>query len=93
MSDENQPSESHSKQHVFDNPKNVRLVVRILFILCALLALADLFIHRHVYHVMETLPGFYAFYGFVACVVLVLLAKEMRKILMRREDYYDSVDD
>jgi len=32
--------------------------------------------------------GFYALYGFVACVLLVLLAKEMRKLVMRNEDYY-----
>ena len=34
--------------------------------------------------------GFYAVYGFVACVLLVLLAKEMRKVLIRKEDYYDT---
>jgi len=43
-------------------------------------------------HPFEALWGFYAIYGFVACVVLVLLAKEMRKILMRDEDYYDRDD-
>jgi hypothetical protein len=34
--------------------------------------------------------GFYSVYGFVACVLLVLLAKEMRKLLIRKEDYYDE---
>jgi hypothetical protein len=34
--------------------------------------------------------GFYAIYGFVACVILVLVAKEMRKLVMRDEDYYDD---
>ena len=90
MTDEAKPTE---KQHVFDKPRNVKLVIRLLFAICVLLVLADFFVHRHVGHVMETLPGFYAFYGFVACVVLVVLAKEMRKLLMRSEDYYDSVDD
>jgi hypothetical protein len=33
--------------------------------------------------------GFYALYGFVACVLLVLLAAEMRKLVMRDEDYYE----
>jgi len=41
-------------------------------------------------HAWEALPGFYALFGFVACVVLVLIAKEMRKVLMRDEDYYDD---
>ena len=48
----------------------------------------DFLVHRHVEHPWEGLFGFYAFYGFVACVVLVLIAKEMRKILMRKDDYY-----
>ena len=33
--------------------------------------------------------GFYSLYGFCACVVLVLVAKEMRKVLMRDEDHYE----
>ncbi|KAA3623538.1 MAG: hypothetical protein DWQ08_11465 [Proteobacteria bacterium] len=81
------------KTHLFDDERNVRLVVRALFACCALLLAADLFIHRHVVSPLEELFGFYAFFGFIACVVLVLLAKEMRKVLMRREDYYDTVDD
>lgn len=80
------------KKHLFDDPKNVRFVVRALAVCCALLVLADLVIHRHVVNPLESLFGFYAFFGFIACVVLVLLAKEMRKVLMRSEDYYDSVD-
>ena len=31
-------------------------------------------------------------YGFVACVLLVLIATQMRKVLMRKEeDYYDRL--
>jgi hypothetical protein len=33
--------------------------------------------------------GFYAAYGFFACVVLVLMAKVLRLVLKRPEDYYD----
>ena len=29
-------------------------------------------------------------HGAIACVLLVLIAKEMRKLVMRREDYYDD---
>ena len=29
---------------------------------------------------------------FIACVVLVLIATQMRKVLMRPEDYYDDDD-
>jgi hypothetical protein len=37
--------------------------------------------------------GFYAIYGFVACVLLVVIAKELRKLLMRDENYYDRIED
>ena len=33
--------------------------------------------------------GFYGIFGFVACVALVLIAKQLRRVLMRPEDYYD----
>jgi hypothetical protein len=84
---------SVEKVHMFDKPKNVQRVIRGLFIICVGLVLADLVIHRHVSHPLEALFSFYAFYGFFACVVLVLIAKEMRKFLMRDEDYYDRMDD
>lgn len=81
------------RKYLLDDPKNVKRVIRALFAACGLLLAADFFIHRHVIHALEGLFGFYAFYGFVACVVLVLAAKEMRKAVMRDEDYYDPVDD
>ena len=78
------------RTHFFDDPGNVKKVLRVFYVICAVLLLADFVIHRHVYHEWEGLWGFYPAYGFVACVLLVLIAKEMRKFLMRREDYYDD---
>jgi len=84
-------SAGKQKTYLFDNPRNVRRVVLGLVWVCVFLAGADLVVHRHVYHPWEAMTGFYAVYGFVACVLLVLLANEMRKVLIRREDYYDEV--
>lgn len=80
------------KQHLFDKPVNVRRVLWGLAAACLVTFVADYVYHRHVVHPWEGLWGFYALYGFVACVVLVLLAKEMRKVLMRSEDYYERDD-
>ena len=77
------------KQHLFDNPRNVTRLLRFFYIICALLLLLDLILHRHIRHSWENLAGFYPLFGFVACVTLVLIAKQMRKVLKRREDYYD----
>ena len=78
------------KTYLFDNPRNVRRVVLGLVGACVILIALDLVLHRHVSHPWEAMFGFYAVYGFVACVLLVLLAKEMRKVLIRPEDYYDK---
>lgn len=72
-----------------DEPKNVAKIYRGLWIFGALLALADLVVHRHAEAGLDGWLGFYAFYGFVACVALVLAAKVLRRIVMRPEDYYD----
>jgi hypothetical protein len=74
----------------FDQPRNVALILKTFYALCIILVLLDFFVHRHIYVYFETIPAFYAIYGFVACVVLVVLAKIMRKGLMRDEHYYDA---
>lgn len=63
---------------------------RVLLMVCVLLLAADLAVDRHSYHPLEEFTGFYALYGFVACVSLVLLARVMRRLVMRREDYWDD---
>jgi len=81
-------SDEKEKIHIFDRPENVERLLRVFYVICILLALTDFLVHRHIGFDWEKIPAFYAIYGFVACVLLVLIAKQMRKILMRREDYY-----
>ncbi len=78
-----------NNKHIFDNPKNIKRVIHLLYICCAVLFALDFVIHRHTVHPWENLWGFYAIFGFVGCVALVLIAKWMRTFLMRPEDYYD----
>ena len=78
------------KRHIFDNPRNPNRAIYALYGVCAVSLLGDFVIERHVDHPWEALFGFYPLYGFGACVLLVLIAKEMRKILMRKDDYYDD---
>jgi hypothetical protein len=78
------------KPRFLDNFENVKKLVRVFVVICAGLALLDFFYERHAEHPWEKLFGFYCIFGFLACVGLVLGAKEMRKVVMRREDYYDD---
>ena len=77
-------------QDFFDKPENIKLILKIFYAICVVLVLVDFIVHRHIYHSWENIPAFYAIYGFVGCVILVLVAKEMRKFLMRGEDYYNE---
>jgi len=52
----------------------------------------DFFYHKHGHFGFEQWYGFYAWYGFISYCTIVLSAKFMRKLIGRREDYYESVD-
>ena len=80
------------------NPKRIDQLFKMFYFGCAILLLVELDMqltnlvfkeHRHEYHSLEGLLGFYPIYAFGGIVLLVLVAKVMRKVLMRREDYYD----
>lgn len=85
-------SKNNEEKRWLDDPANVKRFIRWFFISCALVASLDLvflFHHKHVEFSFEKIPLFYCFYGLVACVLLVVVAKQLRKFLMRDEDYYD----
>ena len=73
-----------------DNPKNVSLIIWGLVLLCTILFFLDGFYQKNAHFDAEHLFGFYGVYGFFVCVALVLVAKALRKVLMRSEDYYES---
>lgn len=77
------------KTYWLDQPRNVDRLVYGLVVICMLLTLADFFYHKHTHFAFEGWFGFFAWFGFIGCVALVVLAKEMRRIVMRDEDYYD----
>ena len=86
MSDENE------KVHYLDRPENIQKLLKWFYVICALLFVADFVVHRHTKVALEEFPAFYAIFGFVAFVVLVIGSIALRKLIMRKEDYYD-VDD
>ncbi|MDA0789817.1 MAG: hypothetical protein O2780_10220 [Proteobacteria bacterium] len=66
----------------------VRRGLQVFYGICAMLLLLDIAGLRHAESAIDGFWGFYSLYGFVACVVLVLIARWMRRFLMRDEDYY-----
>ncbi len=76
--------------YLFDDKRNIKRLIYAVYAVCGVSFLLDFVVHRHVDHPWESLFGFYAVYGLVGFVVLVLAAKQLRKVLMRREGYYDD---
>ena len=82
--------DSASKKYLFDNPRNVKILLGSFFVSLFVLLIIEGFIRKHPHFPWEAWPEFYAVFGFVACVVLVLAAKYiLRPLVKRREDYYD----
>lgn len=83
------------KKYWLDEPKNIDKIFYAVLVVCTLITLPDIFAmfdilyHKHLSFKMEEIPGFYGLYGLVSYVGLILIAKQLRKFLMRDEDYYD----
>ncbi len=75
--------------------RNLRTVVRLSYVLLALLVVVDavpaLVDKEHAHTAIERIPGFWAVFGFVACVFIILASKAFgHQGIMKREDYYDE---
>jgi hypothetical protein len=78
-----------SKKAWLDRPESATKIFWILCAVCALLFLADALYVKHPHFAAESWFGFYGIFGFVAFFGVVLAGAQLRKILMRKEDYYD----
>jgi hypothetical protein len=77
------------KTYWLDERRNVDRLVRWFYVACGVLLAIDVFVPKHGPYGIEHILGFYGWFGFVACVTLVLVAKLLRRVLMRPEGYYD----
>ena len=72
-----------------DSPRAGRILLWFLGGVCALLAIAELFFHKHVHFAFEGWFAFYGWLGFFSCFFLITASKGLRKLVKRDEDYYD----
>jgi hypothetical protein len=85
--------EDDGKERIWDNPANVKRLLKIFFILCGVFFILDFIFfiaHKHSVFPFDGWFGFFSVYGFVSCSLIVIIAKKLRKFLMRSEDYYDK---
>tara|TARA_B100000963_G_C22273348_1_gene513763 strand:- start:285 stop:551 length:267 start_codon:yes stop_codon:yes gene_type:complete len=63
---------------------------RILLSIAIILAILELFLHRHGVAPIEDSFLFPAIFGFLAFMFIVQVGKWLRLMIMRREDYYEG---
>ena len=76
-----------------DNPAFIRAFLGVLVFACIAAAAASL---NHDWHnpkphfALESVPAFFALYGFAAFAFIVLVGQHLRKLVGRKEEYYDE---
>lgn len=74
---------------IFDKPGNVKRFLGGFYVSLVVLLIIDFVIHKHAGFTWESFPDFYAAYGFISCVLLIFIAKGLRLLIKRDEDYYE----
>ncbi|HIC62808.1 MAG TPA: hypothetical protein EYO91_01160, partial [Gemmatimonadetes bacterium] len=81
-----------------DKPKAVRRFFFAVYLICGALLVAEFLLfgveNAHPHPLEESMRFLvYPIYGFISFWLLVLIAKPMRKLLIRPEDYYEGGSD
>jgi hypothetical protein len=96
---------SHEREHRMqepvgwmDRPAAVKRFFTVFYAVCGVLLLAELLLlgaeNEHPHPLEEAMRFLvYPVYGFASFWFLVLVAKPMRRLLIRREDYYERGPD
>jgi hypothetical protein len=74
----------------FTKTENANKIFLVLAVFCLALFLADFTYHKHGHFHIEEIPGFYGIYGFFMFTALILVAKVLRLLIKRPENYYGS---
>ena len=77
-------------QNTADMQKMGKYFTRILLGIAIILAILELFLHRHGVAPIEDSFMFPAIFGFLAFMLVVQVGKWLRLMIMRREDYYEG---
>ena len=80
---------NRERRYWLDEPRNVARLFWCLCAACGLLFIADAFYEKHPHFEAEGWFGFYGIFGFLACISLVVIAKILRRLVERPENYYD----
>lgn len=73
----------------FYNARNVKRMVMGLYLFLVVLVAVDFIYPKHPFFAWEEYHVFYGVYGFISYTTIVFGSTILRKLLNRKEDYYD----
>ena len=82
----------HNDNHWLTRPESIKKLWWIFSGILALTLLAQFAFPSKGYFKVDAWFGFGAIYGFVCCLLMVVFAKLLGKVLKRPEDYYEQSD-
>lgn len=83
----------HNEQPgLFERPGVIKGICITLYVICALLLVAEFFYTKHPHFGFDGWFAFYPMFGFGAYCFIVLGAKRLRPLLWREENYYHEAD-
>ena len=77
-------------QNTADMQKMGRIFTKALLAIAIILAILEVFLHRHGVAAIEDSYMFPAIFGFFSFVFIVQVGKWLRRMIMRPEDYYEE---
>jgi len=80
---------SRDKPNIVPSTWAGRILV-VFFALCGIVLALDLFGRPERHHPIEEWPFIYPLFGFFGIGLLIVMAKGLRRLVMRTEDYYDA---
>jgi hypothetical protein len=69
--------------------RNVDLIYGMLIGFATMLTFSEFLYEHHPHFDIERIPEFFELFGFIAFVFMVFAGKALRKLIMRKEDYYE----
>jgi hypothetical protein len=78
-------------ERIIENPSRIRQIRIGLYVTLALLAVSDIFIHRHhAVFIWDHIPAFMGAYGLLSTILIIVISKFIGHTwLMKKEDYYE----
>ena len=81
--------QAEQEKDFLERPSTLRILWGILWAVCGLTLVPELFLSRSAHFGVDGMYGFYALLGFVSCALLIIVSKLAGHFLKRDEDYYN----